>query len=65
MTKLKLTNKEFKVVVIKMLTGLQIRMMNKMKTSTKRKYKMSHTEIIELKNIITEPENLIEISTTD
>ena len=39
--------------------------MNKMKTSTKRKYKMSHTEIIELKNIITEPENLIEISTTD
>ena len=31
-----LPDKEFKVVVIKMLTGLQIRMMNKMKTSTKR-----------------------------
>ena len=31
-----LPDKEFKVMVIKMLTGLQIRMMNKMKTSTKR-----------------------------
>lgn len=39
--------------------------MNKMKTSTKRKYKISYTEIIKLKNTITEPENLIEISTTD
>ena len=32
-----LVDKEFKVMVIKMLTGLQIRMMNKMKTSTKRR----------------------------
>ena len=39
--------------------------MDKIKTSTKRKYKISHTETIELKNTITEPENVIEVSTTD
>ena len=50
-----LPNKEFKVIVIKMLTILRKRM-NTVRSSTKRKYKFK-TKATELKNLLTELKN--------